>query len=157
MVLALVLLGILLWKWLEADATEQAVTSADSSEIYNRVWLDSKPDKYTDYTQVFLILDFTPLCLFEKSSAYDIHAEFCEHSKKGDEIKVFFPQTARQESFKWRVTECDELPPFDLCLTMNENPWGGPKKYYSTSDPDSAVLAPHRERIESLTADRLEP
>ncbi len=48
------------------------------------------------------------------------------------------------------LLECDDLPPFDLCLTMSKNPWGGPKKYYSTNDPDSAALAPFRERIETL-------
>ena len=40
---------------------------------------------------------------------------------------------------------------------MSKNPWGGPKKYYSTSDPDSAVLEAHRERIDSLAADRVNP
>ncbi len=67
------------------------------------------------------------------------------------------PADRQAKGLRAEVTECDDLPPFDLCLTMNKKPWGGPKKYYSTSDPESAVLAPYRECIESLTADRLEP
>lgn len=138
-VLGLVLLA--LWWW-RSDGSDQAGPARDSSRLlYDRVWVDSLPEKHTDYMHAMLVLRDAPVGVFQKASSYHAILEVFEHQKKGKRLRVFFPQTRTQKGMKFRIHECDELPPFDLCLDLEKNPWGGPKRYYSTSDADDELEA----------------
>ena len=143
--MALVVVALLFAAWRLVgggdDAPPAAAAAEDPKLLYNRVWIDSKPERYVDYQQAFLILDFAPICMFQKASAYDVHLEICEHKGKDGVVDVFFPQTDRKARMRYKVSRCDELPPFDLCLDVKPNPWRGPKRYYSSTDPDDQALA----------------
>ena len=149
LLLALMLLAYFGWQWWKGreGGADALAAAEDPALIYNRAWVDSKPVKYTDYVNVFLILDFAPLGIFERASAYDIHAEIYEHNRDGSSVRVFFPQHERKAAFSYRVSECDELPPYDLCLDLSSNPWKGPKRYYSSRDPDDESLRAIYERL----------
>ncbi len=48
------------------------------------------------------------------------------------------------------MTQCTDLHPFDLCLDMKENPWGGPTRYYGMRDEsDSDSLQRLHRALES--------
>jgi len=57
---------------------------------------------------------------------------------KGSAIKFHFPQTDKEEATRYRVSACSSKAPFDLCLELSRNPWGGPKRYFSFRDQAAA-------------------
>lgn len=134
-VLALLYLG---WRWMTGPAEDAEVSrGADPSLLLDRVWIDSIPEARTDYVQVFVALGNSPVGVFQRSSDYRVEAEIYTYNRKENRMKVFFPQTKKKKSFTYKIHPCDEQPPFDLCLDLSKNPWGGPKRYYSWSDQSS--------------------
>ena len=134
----------------QPDSTADVARGEDPSLVLDRLWLDSKPEKYTDYTQYFFILSAAPIGIFQQSSAYRTVAELIEYKRKGDQLLMHFPQTDKNREVRYRIRRCDDLPPFDLCLDLSDNPWGGPRRYYGLADPDQEqeLLGPRRHLLE---------
>lgn len=135
--LVLVYLG---WKWWtgseeSADATRD---KADPSLLLDRVWIDKIPEAYTDYMHAFVALADHPVGIFQKASSYRVEAELFQFKRKDSKIQLLFPQTNKKKQFTYKITHCDDLPPFDLCLDLSKNPWGGPKRYYGDSEQSAA-------------------
>lgn len=159
----LVLLVVAVWWWRRgssdgAGGEAPAVADGggeDAHLLLDRVWVDSKPEKYTDYAHVMLTLSGAPIGIFQKGSAYRITAEFYEYRRAGNRLVVHFPQTGVKRQVSYRVSRCEDLSPFDLCLDLSENPWGGPRRYYGLSDPDEerALLGGVRHHLEHHLAD----
>ncbi len=82
------------------------------------------------------VIDQQPFGAFQRASSWDYHFELFEYDQDGAKLKVTFPQTNKKAAFSYTIKGCD-VPPFDLCLTLTENPWGGPTKYYGFKDSDS--------------------
>ena len=108
----------------------------DPALLFDRVWVDSKPEKYTDYTHVMLALRDAPIGIFQKASSYQATLEIFEHKRREAVLAVHFPQSGTKRQTRYRIRECSDLPPFDLCLELSKNPWGGPRRYYGLTDPD---------------------
>ena len=119
-----------------ADGRPGAARHEDPSLVLDRLWLDSKPEKYTDYTHLFFVISAAPFGVFQQASAYRSVAELAEYKRKGDRLFMHFPQTDKSREISFRISQCDDLPPFDLCLDLSENPWGGPRRYFGLADPD---------------------
>jgi len=159
----LVLLVVAVWWWRRGsgDGAGGGVPEVadgggeDAHLLLDRVWIDSKPEKYTDYAHVMLTLSGAPIGIFQKGSAYRITAEFYEYRRTNNRLVVHFPQTGVKRQVTYRVSRCEDLSPFDLCLDLSENPWGGPRRYYGLSDPDEerAVLGGVRHHLEHHLAD----
>ena len=96
--------------------------------------MDRLPEKHTDYMQAVFVLGERPLGIFQKASSYDIRLELFWYGREGARLKYRFPQTDKKGDVTYRVVKCDDLPPFDLCLELNKNPWGGPKRYHGMRD-----------------------
>lgn len=133
--IALPLVGLLAYGACRALAPDR-ISAEDPALIANRVWVDSRPQRYTDYTQLMYVVGRSPIGIFEKSSAYDLRMERFDYKRDGAAMKLHFPQSGRDAGFRFTIKACQELPPFDLCLELSENPWGGPRKYYALSDAD---------------------
>ena len=132
-VLVLIYVG---WKWW-SGSDEQADAKrdkADPSLLLDRVWIDKIPEAYTDYMNAFLALEDHPVGIFQKASAYHIEAELFQFKRKDNKVHLLFPQTGKKKSFSYKISYCDEVPPFDLCLDLSKNPWAGPKRYYGDSE-----------------------
>jgi len=108
----------------------------DPSLLINRVWFESKPQQPTDYTHAAYLLPQPKIGLFQRASNYDFHFERFDYDRSGASLKVTFPQTGKKAEVSFTVTACSTLPPFDLCLDLSENPWGGPKRYYGMREQD---------------------
>jgi len=119
-----------------AAPTEAMPSDADPGLIDGRLWVDSKPDKLTDYVQAAVFVGAVNLGLFERASAFDVHFELFDMTRDAKAIRLTFPQTKRSANFRYSVRECREKKPFDLCLDISSNPWGGPTRYYGFSKPD---------------------
>ena len=109
---------------------------ADPSLIDGRVWVELRPEKLTDYVQAALFMSRANFGFFERASAYDVHFEFFDMTRDSRTVKVTFPQTDKSATFGFAVNTCDDLKPFDLCLELTKNPWGGPKRYRGFSKPE---------------------
>jgi hypothetical protein len=118
------------YRWIAAPRP----SAEDPSLLVDRAWIDSKPQKYTDYMQAFFASSQRPISVFQRASSYDIHLELATFRRDKDKVTMTFPQTDRQASFSYTIRACNDLPPFDLCLDLSENPWGGPKRYYGLRD-----------------------
>jgi len=126
----------------------------DPSLIDGRVWVEKRPEKLTDYVHAAIFISRANFGLFERASAYDVRAEFFDMTRDKEKVKLTFPQTNRSNEFTFKVTECDELKPFDLCLDVSKNPWDGPKRYYGFSRPDEedAALGPLAARLHAAAS-----
>jgi hypothetical protein len=122
----------------------------DPALVLDRVWIDFKPEKYTDYAHAFLAVSYAPIGLFQKASQYQISLELFEFKRRAERLTLRFPQTGTQREIGFSIHACDDLPPFDLCLDLSENPWGGPRRYYGLADPDqeSKIVGELRHRLE---------
>jgi len=140
------------------DSSQRAADEergGDPALLLDRVWVDSKPEKYTDYTHVMLAVSHAPIGLFQKASAYQATVELFEYKRKDALLGVHFPQSGKKRETRYRVRECSDLPPFDLCLELSQNPWGGPRRYYGMKNPDEerAELGELRHQLEHRLAE----
>jgi hypothetical protein len=108
----------------------------DPKLLYDRVWVDKLPEKHTDYMQAMFVVGARPIGVFQKASSYDMHLEVFFYTREGTTLKYRFPQSDKKGDFKYHVRACDDQPPFDLCLELSKNPWGGPRKYYGMREED---------------------
>jgi hypothetical protein len=118
------------------DETESIEAQKENpSLILDRVWIDSEPKTAKDYVNAFIAISQAPIGAFQKASAYQVELEIFEFERNGNKIDLVFPQTDTKKRFRYKVESCNDLPPFDLCLRLNKNPWHkGPKTYYSMRD-----------------------
>ena len=120
-------------------ASEAAVgegSSADPKLLDDRLWVDSRPSKHTDYEQSVLFLSEANFGLFRRASSYDMRLEFFDMTRDGRAVHLTFPQTSRAADLRFTVRECSDHKPFDLCLDLSRNPWGGPTHYFGFSKPE---------------------
>src|SRR5688500_11775322 len=94
-VVLLILLVVAVWWWRRgsddgAARDDAAARVADGGEdahlLLDRVWIDSKPEKYTDYAHVMYVLGPAPIGIFQKSSAYRSTAELYEYRRNGNHL-----------------------------------------------------------------------
>ncbi len=87
--------------------------------------------------------------IFQRASLYDMRAELFEYRRDGQTLAFTFPQTGKTAKVGFTVSACRAKPPFDLCLDLSENPWGGPKRYFGmrSQDEDDATLRGMRARL----------
>lgn len=126
-----------LWRGRGGDraGADEARRGEDPRLLLDRAWIDSKPTRHTDYVQAMIVLSDAPIGAFQKASAYHAELEIFEYRRDGGRLKLRFPQSDRKHEVGYRIERCDDLPPFDLCLTLKANPWkGAPRRYYSSSD-----------------------
>jgi hypothetical protein len=129
-----------------------AAKDEDPALLFNRIWMESKPEKPTDYVHGAYFLSRPQLGIFQRSSAYDFHFERFDYKRDGTKMTLKFPQQDRSSDLTLHITKCTAPEPFDLCLDLGENPWGGPKRYYGMSgqeDEQAKALGPAAASIRS--------
>ena len=125
---ALGLLAIGAWR---LAAAPSAPADDDPALVLDRAWFDSKPEKYTDYVQAFYASRYAQTAVFQKSSAYDYRIELASFRRDARKLALTFPQTGKSAEVTFSIRACSDLPPFDLCLDLSDNPWGGPRRYHA--------------------------
>jgi hypothetical protein len=126
----------------------------DPALLIGRVWFETKPQQATDYVHGAYLLPRPSIGLFHRSSAYDFHFERFDYKRDGQKLALTFPQSGKKAEVGFTIKACTELPPFDLCLDLAENPWGGPRRYYATrqQDEDDAAARHMRAELEGAAA-----
>lgn len=126
---ALAAAAILAGRWILSGSADE-VPAEDPSLLFHRSWIEKKPEKYTDYAHGLWVGRYWPGGYFERDSAYDHHSERFDYKRDRNKLQIAFPQTGRTAEFTFEIKACDAAPPFDLCLDLSKNPWGGPERYY---------------------------
>jgi hypothetical protein len=143
----------LAWSWFRGRKRDDGETKPDAARdglLHDRVWVDSKPQVDTDHVHGFLALSYVPIGLVTRASAYEVELQvFHQAGGKDGTIHLVFPQTDREETVRYTVSDCSDLPPFDLCLDLDRDPWGGPTRFYGLRDEDAEEkhLGPLRRRM----------
>jgi hypothetical protein len=135
-ILAAVVAALVVWRRGHDGPSPLDSPLAAPSLIDGRVWVEKRPEKHTDYVHSAFFLSRANLALFDRASSYEVRFEIAELTRDGEKVRIFFPQTSRDTRATFRVTSCNSLPPFDLCLDLSDNPWGGPKRYYGFTNPE---------------------
>lgn len=105
--------------------------TTEPTEILNRLWFDRLPDKATDeYTMALFFAG--GVGLYETGSRYRGAYEVFEFERRASDLDVKFFQDGRKMTARFKITKCDEKPPFTLCLDF-ENAPKGPKRLYGFS------------------------
>jgi hypothetical protein len=133
------------------DLLRGAAKDEDPSLLFNRIWMESKPENPTDYVHGAYFLSRPQLGIFQRYSAYDFHFERFDYKREGAKTTLLFPQTNRAAELTIHITKCSAPAPFDLCLDVGENPWGGPKRYYgmTAQEDEERVLGPSAAALRS--------
>jgi hypothetical protein len=126
----------------------------DPSLVDGRAWVEKRPEKLTEYVHsAFFLSRQANIGFFQRGSSYDMRLEIADVSRKDGALRVHFPQSGRDATVTYRVRSCKDLPPFDLCLELGENPWDGPRRYFGFSRPEDerANLGDLAGRLRALT------
>lgn len=110
----------------------------DAALFFDRTWMTEIPEDRTEFVHGLVALEEHGIGAFFKASSYRLEEEIFEHEPDGRGLKIRFPQTGRRARFTYQVRRCDDHPPFDLCLTLSRNPWGGPRQLFGYLDEDEA-------------------
>jgi hypothetical protein len=153
--LTLLVLAYLAWRYLGGGDARVQAESPDLA--VNRVWVDSQPEKYTDKVNAFLMVDYARVGVFQEASQWAGRFEIFEYRRQGAKVDLKFPQDGRTATAEYTVTACSELHPFDLCLDLAENPWGGPTRYYGMRDESESGSLRRLHQALEATAQRPAP
>jgi hypothetical protein len=155
LVVAMIAMGAVVL-WLARRPAMTADDSADPGLVDGRLWVSTRPEKLTDYVHAAVFVGQANLGVFERASSYDVRFEFFDMTRDAKSIRATFPQSGRSASFKYSVRTCSELKPFDLCLDVSPNPWGGPRRYYGFSKPEDEdqALGPLAQRLRATLRER---
>jgi hypothetical protein len=134
--LAVSVLAFCLFRRATSPSTTHADGAADPALLDGRLWVDGRPTKPTDYVNAVFFVTDAELGAFQRGSSYDIHIELFDMTRDATTIRLTFPQSKRSATFRYSVRECRDRSPFDLCLDITSNPWGGPAHYYGFSRPE---------------------
>jgi hypothetical protein len=148
-IIILIVLAGLIW-WYLSRRQDAATSAADSSLIYDRVWVDKKPKMSKAYIHALFVMEHLPVGVFQKASAYRLEVERFNYRIDKNVIDLRLPQDERKAKIRYTIRSCKELPPYDLCLTLDKHPMDGPKHFFGLRNPNKGK-PPHRavrERLE---------
>ncbi|NUO50204.1 MAG: hypothetical protein HOV80_15225 [Polyangiaceae bacterium] len=117
----------------EADAE-------DPSLIQGRMWVEKVPANATDRVQGIVLVPVVGRGAFSNSSRYELHVEIFEYDRDGTKLKLRFPQSDKKAEVSYSIKKCKEGQ-FNLCLDLDKNPWGGPKRYYAKRGGSDGEIA----------------
>lgn len=115
----------------ESDAPIQA---EEGREILGRMWLDRWPESAKTQTN-FLLFMAGGIGLHEEGAAYKFSIEVFEFERKSKRIEAKFLDDGAKKDVDFTIERCSDLPPFDLCLRLQDQ-FRGPRTYYSFARED---------------------
>jgi hypothetical protein len=102
--------------------------------ILSRAWFDKYPRSAKDEVKLWIYFA-GGLGIYETGSAWKVSLEIFDFERQGDSVALEFLQDGKKASTKFSIATCDDVPPFDVCLTLVDPP-RGPAKYYGFASDD---------------------
>jgi len=110
--------------------------------LIDRNWLDRMPETMHDRLHVYRFVPSMGGGVFQDRTLYKGTFELFMFETHGDEIRFNLPQTDEKVISKFHIEAVDGPKPFDLKLTVHNDP-RGPSVYYgmrSETDRDGHLL-----------------
>lgn len=101
----------------------------DGRAILGRLWFDKLPESSRDSVHLWLWLG-GGVGLHESGSRYRFNLELFDFERAGSKVDMRYFQDGKRIQTGFKIERCDDLPPFDLCLALDEAPGDGPRKLY---------------------------
>ena len=96
--------------------------------ILSRAWFDKYPRTAKDEVKLWIFFA-GGLGIYETGSSWKLSLEIFDFERQADNVALEFLQDGKKASTKFSIATCDDVPPFDVCLTLTDPP-RGPAKYY---------------------------
>jgi hypothetical protein len=116
--------------------------------LLDRNWLDKMPETQHDKLHVYRFVPSMGGGVFQDRTLYKGTFELFRFEATGEQIRFDLPETDEKITTSYRIDVVDE-PPFDLRLTVSDDP-RGPHVYYGMrgeTDRDGTQL---QQRLQSL-------
>lgn len=140
---AVLSLAAALFAW---PSEEPRATERPARLLLNRVWFDRLPEGPRDDLGVWIWLA-GGIGIYQRGSAYRASFELFEFERQGHAVSMTFLHDQEQASTDFRIEECDEQPPFDLCLTLLTAPRERNRYYSFGAHEDMVEHVPWSRRI----------
>jgi hypothetical protein len=133
-----------------SSSSSKAVSADDARQLLiDRNWLDRMPETERDRLYVYRFVPNMGGGVFQDRTLYKGTFELFRFSATGDEIHFDLPETKTKLTSSYRIEEVSGPEPFDLRLTIFDDP-RGPRTYYgirSETDPHGLLLEQRLERL----------
>jgi hypothetical protein len=120
---------------------DRAEPAAKPRDLLGRLWFDKLPKKRTDEVTVALFFS-GGIGLFESGSSYRFTFDLFEFERRSADLDLVLLHDKKRAQVKYTVKDCDDSPPFDLCLELEGAPRGPKKLYGFAYDDDEAASIP---------------
>jgi hypothetical protein len=124
-------------------STSTPVDDAEAAKLLiNRNWLDRMPQTERDHLFVYRFVPDMGGGVFQDRTLYKGTFELFTFSVDGDKIHFVLPETHDEATSRFKIEQVDGPKPFDLKLTISDDP-RGPSVYYgwrSETDRDGHLL-----------------
>jgi hypothetical protein len=114
-------------------ACSHKTASIDEAEagklLINRNWLDRMPETERDRLHVYRFVPDMGGGVFQDRTLYKGTFELFTFSVEGDQLRLVLPETHDEVTSSFRIEPVDGPAPFDLKLTIANDP-RGPHVYY---------------------------
>jgi hypothetical protein len=117
-------------------------TKEAQSLLIDRNWMDRMPETDRDKLYVYRFVPSMGGGVFQDRTLFKGTFELFMFESTGNEIRFVLPETKEKVTSKFTIENVDGPKPFDLKLTITDDP-RGPKVYYgmrSETDRDGRLL-----------------
>jgi hypothetical protein len=123
------------------DVESGADAHKSGRTILSRPWFDRLPENNRENFHLWFWFG-GGVGIHESGSRFRFSLDIFEFERKGSAVDMKYFADGKKIETGFKIERCDELPPFDLCLTFDKAPGDGPKKLYGfdyDDDLDSNV------------------
>jgi hypothetical protein len=105
--------------------------------VLGRLWFDNYPEKSRDVVDIWVWFG-GGIGVHDKGSVWRSAIDFFDFERQNDKLSMVFLQDDKRLETRFKVTACDDKPPFDLCLDLTRalSPDSGTTRYYGFGDLD---------------------
>ena len=129
---------------LAACSSKHASSRVDDAEakklLVDRNWLDRMPETERDRLHVYRFVPKMGGGVYQDRTLYKGTFELFTFEVDGERIRFNLPETREKVTTRFRIDEVDGPEPFDLKLTIADDP-RGPHVYYGMRAESDAVRA----------------
>lgn len=124
-------------------STDHRIAKDEAQKLLiDRNWIDHWPTSKTDKLHVYRFVPTMGGGVFQDRTVFKGTFELFQFSLDGDQIQFDLPETGERVRSQYRIDKVDGPHPFDMKLTVYNDP-RGPIDYYgilSEHDPDGLKL-----------------
>lgn len=136
------ILGLSLVAALAACSSSKPSHAVEASEaaklLIDRNWIDRMPENHTDKLHVYRFVPTMGGGVYQDRTLFKGTFELFKFEATGDRVRIVLPETRTKVLTAYQIEAVDGPKPFDLKLTIAEDPRGGGVYYGIRAETDRA-------------------